>query len=129
MSGPRTKIMMFAQVLLLLGDVSVTEVRVEFNQDEAKFNFNIKETILMGPLRTRVCDGKCGNLGTNTPFEPSTLKTKLDDLMVTLNAVHDKDVFEYQIDGRAITFFQRWWGVKHWWICYPSLADMVATAQ
>ena len=40
---------------------------------------------------------------TNIPFEPSTLKTNLDDLMVTLNAVHDKDVFEYQIeDGELL---------------------------
>ena len=44
---------------------------------------------------------------TTIPFEPSTLKTNLDALMVTLNAVHDKDVFEYKIDGRAIIFYQR----------------------
>ena len=52
----------------------------------------------MAPLRILVCNVKCGNLGTNIPFQPSTLKNKLDDLMVTLNAVHDKDVFEYKID-------------------------------
>ena len=44
---------------------------------------------------------------TTIPFEPSSLKTNLDALMVTLNAVHDKDVFEYTIEDRAITFYQR----------------------
>ena len=36
---------------------------------------------------------------TTVPFEPSSLKTNLDALMVTLNAVHDKDVFEYRLMG------------------------------
>ena len=39
---------------------------------------------------------------TTIPFEPSSLKTNLDALMVTLNAVHDKDVFEYKIDGELL---------------------------
>ena len=43
----------------------------------------------------------------NQPFEPSSLKTNLDALMVRLNSVHDKEVFEYKIEDRAIIFYQR----------------------
>ncbi|MDA9690088.1 flagellin [Betaproteobacteria bacterium] len=91
------------------GDVvASTEVRVEFNQDEARFNFNINGNYLDGAsTNSSAAMANAITWETDVPFEPSTLKTKLDDLMVTLNAVHDKDVFEYKIDGRAITFFQR----------------------
>ena len=52
------------------------------------------------------------------PFEPSSLKTNLDALMVTLNAVHDKDVFEYKIDGQSYYFLsERWWRIEYRWIC------------
>ena len=49
---------------------------------------------------------------TTQPFESSTLKTKLDALMVTLNAVHDKDVFEYNVDSATRSYHilpKRWW--------------------
>ena len=44
---------------------------------------------------------------TTMPFEPSSLKTNLDALMVTLNAVHDKDVFEYRVEDALLLFYQR----------------------
>ena len=51
--------------------------------------------------------------------------------MVTLNAVHDKDVFEYRVDSasRAITFFQRDGGELNigGFVTPESHKDMVAT--
>ena len=68
---------------------------------------------------------------TTQPFEASTLKTKLDALMVTLNAVHDKDIFEYNVDSatRSITFFQRDGGELNigGFVTPESHKDMVAT--
>ena len=63
------------------------------------------------------------------PFEPSTLKDKLDDLMVTLNSVHATDVFEYQVDGRAITLYQRDGGelLVGGFVTPTSHKDLVAT--
>ena len=61
---------------------------------------------------------------TNIPFEPSSLKTNLDALMVTLNAVHDKDVFEYQIDRTShYVLSERWWRVEYWWICNTRVSQ------
>ena len=91
------------------GDVvASTEVRVEFSQDEAKFNFNINGNYLDGSsTNSSAAMANAITWDTTIPFEPSSLKTNLDALMVTLNAVHDKDVFEYKIEDRAITFYQR----------------------
>ena len=91
------------------GDViAATQVRVEFNEDEAKFNFNINGNYLDGSSNnSSAAMANAITWDTTIPFEPSSLKTNLDALMVTLNAVHDKDVFEYKIEGRAITFYQR----------------------
>ena len=41
------------------------------------------------------------------PFGSSVLKSKLDELMSTLNSVHPRDVFEYSIFGDQITLYQR----------------------
>ena len=113
------------------GDVvASTQVRVEFNQDEAKFNFNINGNYLDGSsTNSSAAMSNAVTWETNIPFEPSTLKSKLDDLMVTLNAVHDKDVFEYQIDGRAITFYQRDGGELNigGFVTPESHKDLVAT--
>ena len=91
------------------GDVvASTEVRVEFSQDEAKFNFNINGNYLDGSsTNSSAAMANAITWDTTIPFEPSSLKTNLDALMVTLNAVHDKDVFEYKIEDRAIIFYQR----------------------
>ena len=110
--------------------VASTQVRVEFNQDEAKFNFNINGNYLDGSsTNSSAAMSNAVTWETNIPFEPSTLKTKLDDLMVTLNAVHDKDVFEYQIDGRAIVFYQRDGGELNigGFVTPESHKDMIAT--
>ena len=91
------------------GDViASTQVRVEFSQDEAKFNFNINGNYLDGSsTNSSAAMANAITWDTTIPFEPSSLKTNLDALMVTLNAVHDKDVFEYKIEDRAIIFYQR----------------------
>ena len=115
------------------GDViASTEVRVEFDRDEAKFNFDINGNYLDG-TSTNSSAAMAAAITWNTaePFEASALKTKLDALMVTLNAVHDKDVFEYRVDSasRAITFFQRDGGELNigGFVTPESHKDMVAT--
>ena len=47
------------------------------------------------------------NWNSEQPFGSSVLKTKLDSLMTTLNAVHPRDVFEYSYFGNSLTLFQR----------------------
>ena len=91
------------------GDViASTQVRVEFSEDEARFNFNVNGNYLDGSsTNSSAAMANAITWDTTIPFEPSSLKTNLDALMVTLNAVHDKDVFEYKIEDRAITFYQR----------------------
>ena len=110
--------------------VASTEVRVEFNRDEARFNFDINGNYLDGAsTNSSVAMANAITWNTAEPFEASTLKTKLDDLMVTLNAVHDKDVFEYKVDGRAVTFYQRDGGELNigGFVTPESHKDMVAT--
>ena len=113
------------------GDViAATEVRVEFSEDEAKFNFNINGNYLDGSsTNSSAAMANAITWETNIPFEPSSLKTNLDALMVTLNAVHDKDVFEYKVEGRAITFYQRDGGELNigGFVTPESHKDMVAT--
>ena len=113
------------------GDVvASTEVRVEFDADDAKFNFNINGNYLDGAsTNSSAAMANAVSWDASIPFEPSSLKTNLDALMVTLNAVHDKDVFEYKIDGRAITFFQRDGGELNigGFVTPESHKDLVAT--
>ncbi len=113
------------------GDViASTEIRVEFSEDEAKFNFNINGNYLDGSsTNSSAAMANAITWETTLPFEPSSLKTNLDALMVTLNAVHDKDVFEYKVEGRAITFFQRDGGELNigGFVTPESHKDMVAT--
>ena len=47
------------------------------------------------------------NWNSEHPFGSSTLKSKLDTLMMTLNAVHPKDVFEYSFHENTLTIYQR----------------------
>ena len=113
------------------GDVvASTEVRVQFDADDAKFNFNINGNYLDGAsTNSSAAMANAVTWDASIPFEPSSLKTNLDALMVTLNAVHDKDVFEYKIDGRAITFFQRDGGELNigGFVTPESHKDLVAT--
>ena len=100
-------------------------------EDEAKFNFNINGNYLSGTGDTNSSAAMSAAITWNTvePFEPSDLKTNLDALMVRLNSVHDKDVFEYQIEGRAITFLQRDGGELNigGFVTPESHKDMTAT--
>ena len=113
------------------GDVvASTEVRVEFNADDTKFNFNINGNYLDGTSTdSSAAMASAVSWDASIPFEPSSLKTNLDALMVKLNAVHDKDVFEYKVDGRAITFFQRDGGELNigGFVTPESHKDLVAT--
>jgi flagellin-like hook-associated protein FlgL len=113
------------------GDVvASTEVKVEFNADDTKFNFNINGNYLDGSSTdSSAAMASAVSWDASIPFEPSSLKTNLDALMVKLNAVHDKDVFEYKVDGRAITFFQRDGGELNigGFVTPESHKDLVAT--
>jgi flagellin-like hook-associated protein FlgL len=91
------------------GDVmNATETKITLSGDDAAFNFQVNGKYLDGAstnasaamsvaVTYNVADG----------FENSDLKGKLDSLMTTLNAVHGSNVFEYSVDGRDITLFQR----------------------
>ncbi|MDA9719134.1 flagellin [Betaproteobacteria bacterium] len=116
------------------GDViASTEVKVAFDRDEARFNFNINGNYLSGTGDTNTSAAMANAITweTTQPFESSSLKTDLDALMVRLNSVHDKDVFEYQVDSatRSITFFQRDGGELNigGFVTPESHKDMVAT--
>ena len=116
------------------GDViASTEVKVAFDRDEAKFNFNINGNYLSGTSDTNTSAAMANAVTweTTQPFESSDLKTNLYALMVRLNSVHDKDVFEYNVDSvtRSITFFQRDGGELNigGFVTPESHKDMVAT--
>ncbi|MFL2656730.1 MAG: flagellin [Burkholderiaceae bacterium] len=91
------------------GDVlNATETTITISDDDAAFNFQVNGQYLDGAstnasaamsvaVTYNVADG----------FENSELKGKLDSLMTTLNAVHGSNVFEYSVDGRDITLYQR----------------------
>ena len=81
------------------GDVyEATKVTMTLDADQSKFNFALNGTAL---------DTSEVYWDATDPFVTSTLKTKLDALMTTLNADHPRTVFEYSVSGRAITFLQR----------------------
>ena len=107
--------------------------RLHSTRDEARFNFNINGNYLSGSADTNTSAAMANAVTweTTQPFESSTLKTKLDALMVTLNSVHDKDIFEYNVDSatRSITFFQRDGGELNigGFVTPESHKDMVAT--
>ena len=81
------------------GDVyEATKVKMTVDADQSKFNFALNGTAL---------DTSEVYWDATDPFVTSTLKTKLDALMTTLNADHPRTVFEYSVSGREITFLQR----------------------
>ena len=81
------------------GDVyEATKVKMTVDADQSKFNFKLNGTAL---------DTSEVYWDAQDPFVTSTLKTKLDTLMTTLNADHPRTVFEYSVSGRDITFLQR----------------------
>jgi hypothetical protein len=66
------------------GDVvASTEVKVEFNADDTKFNFNINGNYLDGSSTdSSAAMASAVSWDASIPFEPSSLKTNLDALMV-----------------------------------------------
>ncbi len=93
------------------GDViNATETTINFSTSDTSFNFIVNGTYLDG-ASTNASAAMLATVAWDTtqPFGPSTLKTKLDELMTTLNAAHPKPVFEYEIDSanNAITLYQR----------------------
>ncbi|OUV02953.1 MAG: hypothetical protein CBC42_05460 [Betaproteobacteria bacterium TMED82] len=93
------------------GDViNASEVKMTFNTSDTSFNFQLNGTYLDG-ASTNASAAMVNAVAwdTTTPFDEQDIKTKLDDLMVTLNATHPDPVFEYKVDSanRAITLYQR----------------------
>jgi flagellin len=81
------------------GDVyEATRVDMTFSGDDNKFNFS---------LNGKALSNSDVEWDASESFQNSSLKTNLDDLMTTLNAVHPDAVFEYAVSGRTITFLQR----------------------
>ena len=84
------------------GDVyEATRVTMTFDSDVSGFNFKLNGTALDSSAGATVL------WDATEPFEGSDLKTKLDAMMVKLNADHPRTVFEYSVSGRSITFLQR----------------------
>jgi len=80
------------------GDVyNTTKVTMGLSQDSTKgLNFKVNGVALGAT-----------DWDASQPFEGSTMKKNLDAMMVSLNSHHPKDVFEYSVSGRNITFLQR----------------------
>jgi flagellin len=81
------------------GDVvESTKVTMSLSADDAKFNFKLNGVAL---------DTSEVQWHANEDFATSTLKTKLDAMVNTINSVHPNDVVQYTVSGRDITFYQR----------------------
>ena len=93
------------------GDVyNATAVTIDFGTSDIGFNIQVNGKYLDGESLTSgsaLFSSNIINWNSEQPFGSSVLKTKLDSLMATLNAVHPRDVFEYSFFGNSITLFQR----------------------
>lgn len=91
------------------GDViNASELKLTFSTANASFNFQLNGKYLDGSSTNSsaaIVAAVSGTFGTDT----STLQTRLDNLMTSLNGVHDRNVFEYSLDGasKSITIRQR----------------------
>jgi len=81
-----------------------SKVTMTFNQDNVKLDFAINGIFVSNATVTTGTDVLWKTTDTASM---DTFKTKMDAVMVKLNSVHAKDVFEYKIDGAAITVYQR----------------------
>jgi len=81
-----------------------SKVTMTFNQDNVKLDFAINGIFVSNATATTGADVLWKTTDTASM---DTFKTKMDAVMVKLNSVHAKDVFEYKIDGAAITVYQR----------------------
>ena len=88
------------------GDVyESTRVQLSLSADDATFNFKVNGKYLsVGPAGTTAVNVA---YDATADFATSDLKADLDALMVTLNASHPDDVFQYAVSGRDITIWQR----------------------
>jgi flagellin len=68
------------------------------SSSESKFSFKVNGTAL---------DSGDVTYDPNAQFEGSTLQSKLDALMRTLNGDHSSDPFQYAVNGTQITIWQR----------------------
>jgi flagellin len=81
-----------------------SKVTMTFNQDNVLLDFAINGIFLSNATATTGADVLWK---TNDTEKMATFATKMDALMLKLNSVHAKDVFEYKINGAAITVYQR----------------------
>ena len=87
------------------GDVyDSTKVYLSLSADDATFNVKVN-----GNWLSHGGNGTAVNVAydATADFASSDLKADLDALMVTLNASHPDDVFQYAVSGRDITIWQR----------------------
>ncbi len=93
------------------GDVyNSTAVTIDFGTSDIAFNLQVNGKYLDGESLSSgsaLMSANVINWNSEHPFGSSTLKSKLDTLMMTLNAVHPKDVFEYSFHGNTLTIYQR----------------------
>ena len=93
------------------GDVyNATAVTIDFGTSDIGFNIQVNGKYLDGESSTSgsaLISSNIINWNSEQPFGSSNLKTKLDGLMTTLNAVHPRDVFEYSFFGNSVTLYQR----------------------
>ena len=81
-----------------------SKVTMTFNQDNVELDFAINGIFVSNATATTGADVLWKTTDTASM---DTFKKNMDAVMVKLNSVHAKDVFEYKIDGAAITVYQR----------------------
>jgi len=84
------------------GDVyNTTKVTMSLSQDSSKLNFKVNGVVLKSGV------GAFVEWDATKDFQGSDMKKQLDAMMVSLNANHPDNVFEYSVSGKDITFLQR----------------------
>ena len=84
------------------GDVyNTTKVTMSLSQDASKLNFKVNGVVLKSGV------GAFVEWDATKDFQGSDMKKQLDAMMVSLNANHPDNVFEYSVSGKDITFLQR----------------------
>ena len=79
------------------GDViEATRVTATLNQNDSTFTFKLNGQTLTSTQYIA-----------SEPFATSDLKDNLDALMKTLNGLYPEEVYEYEVDGLEITFWNR----------------------
>ena len=81
-----------------------SQLTMTLSEAAGAFHFNLNGVRLDGAASGTVTQVTWDS---TQPFVGSTMESKLNAMMNTLNASHPSDVFEYTINGNAITFIQR----------------------